>query len=40
MKISEALVILNIKNYNNNYRPIFHLESFTLYLIELVNENK
>ena len=28
------------KNYNNNYRPIFHLESFTLYLIELINENK
>jgi hypothetical protein len=32
--------IFFFKNYNNNYRPIFHLESFTLYLIELINENK
>jgi hypothetical protein len=32
--------IFFLKNYNNNYRPIFHLESFTLYLIELINENK
>ena len=24
--------------YNNNYRPIFHLESYILYLIKLVNE--
>ena len=31
--------LIFFKNYNNNYRPIFHLESFTLYLIELVNEN-
>jgi hypothetical protein len=32
--------LIFLKNYNNNYRPIFHLESFTLYLIELINENK
>ena len=32
--------LIFFKNYNNNYRPIFHLESFTLYLIELANENK
>ena len=31
--------LIFLKNYNNNYRPIFHLESFTLYLIELINEN-
>ena len=24
--------------YNNNYRPIFHLEKYILYLIKLVNE--
>jgi hypothetical protein len=41
-KISELIFnsIFFLKNYNNNYRPIFHLESFTLYLIELINENK
>ena len=33
-------ILIFFKNYNNNYRPIFHLESFTLYLIELINENK
>ena len=27
------------KHYNNNYRPIFHLESYILYLIKLYNEN-
>ena len=27
------------KYYNNNYRPIFHLESYILYLIKLYNEN-
>jgi hypothetical protein len=32
--------LIFFKNYNNNYRPIFHLESYTLYLIELANENK
>jgi hypothetical protein len=32
--------LIFFKNYNNNYRPIFHLESFTLYLIELIHENK
>tara|TARA_Y100000768_G_C23941289_1_gene665239 strand:+ start:33 stop:398 length:366 start_codon:yes stop_codon:yes gene_type:complete len=26
------------KLYNNNYRPIFHLERFSLYLIKTVNE--
>jgi hypothetical protein len=36
--IVNSLIVF--KNYNNNYRPIFHLESFTLYLIELINENK
>ena len=41
-KISDLIFnsIFFFKNYNNNYRPIFHLESFTLYLIELINENK
>ena len=24
--------------YNNNYRPIFHLESYIIYLIKIVNE--
>jgi len=28
------------KYYNNNYRPIYHLEAFVLYLIKLVNENE
>jgi hypothetical protein len=41
-KISDLIYnsLIFFKNYNNNYRPIFHLESFTLYLIELLNENK
>ena len=41
-KISDLIFnsLIFLKNYNNNYRPIFHLESFTLYLIELINENK
>ena len=41
-KISDLIFnsIFFLKNYNNNYRPIFHLESFALYLIELINENK
>lgn len=41
-KISDLIYnsLIFLKNYNNNYRPIFHLESFTLYLIELINENK
>jgi hypothetical protein len=41
-KVSDLIFnsIFFLKNYNNNYRPIFHLESFTLYLIELINENK
>ena len=28
------------KEFNNNYRPIFHLESYILYLLKLINENK
>jgi DNA polymerase III delta prime subunit len=28
------------KLYNNNYRPIFHLERFSLYLNSVVNDNK
>ena len=28
------------KYYNNNYRPIYHLEAFILYLIKLVNEDE
>lgn len=41
-KISDLIYnsLIFFKNYNNNYRPIFHLESYTLYLIELLNENK
>jgi hypothetical protein len=40
-KISDLIFnsMIFFKNYNNNYRPIFHLESFTLYLIGLINEN-
>ena len=28
------------KYYNNNYRPIYHLEAYILYLIKIVNENE
>ena len=37
------LIIINtynfLKNYNNNYRPIYHLESYVLYLLKIYNEN-
>tara|TARA_B110000977_G_C11077128_1_gene491631 strand:+ start:1695 stop:2753 length:1059 start_codon:yes stop_codon:yes gene_type:complete len=33
-------ICLLFKYYNNNYRPIYHLEAFILYLIKLVNEDK
>tara|TARA_B100000780_G_scaffold274770_1_gene240297 strand:+ start:1968 stop:3026 length:1059 start_codon:yes stop_codon:yes gene_type:complete len=33
-------VCILFKYYNNNYRPIYHLEAFILYLIKLVNENE
>jgi hypothetical protein len=26
------------KYYNNNYRPIYHLESFLLYLVSIIHE--
>ena len=32
-----------LKYYNNNYRPIYHLESYVLYIISTIkniNENK
>ena len=35
-----ARTCILFKYYNNNYRPIYHLEAFILYLIKLVNENK
>jgi hypothetical protein len=38
-KIFVKICIL-FKYYNNNYRPIYHLEAFILYLIKLVNENE
>jgi len=38
-KIFIRICIL-FKYYNNNYRPIYHLEAFILYLIKLVNENE
>ena len=38
-KILERVCLL-FKYYNNNYRPIYHLEAFILYLIKLVNENE
>ena len=38
-KIFVRICIL-FKYYNNNYRPIYHLETFILYLIKLVNENE
>ena len=28
-----------LKNYNNNYRPIYHLESYILYLITIINKS-
>lgn len=37
-KIFVRICIL-FKYYNNNYRPIYHLEAFILYLIKLVNES-
>jgi hypothetical protein len=37
-KILERVCLL-FKYYNNNYRPIYHLEAFILYLIKLVNDN-
>lgn len=33
-------ICILFKYYNNNYRPIYHLEAFILYLIKLVNENE
>lgn len=38
-KIFVRICIL-FKYYNNNYRPIYHLEAFILYLIKLVNDNE
>ena len=40
-KIGNLLLnsVIFFKNYNNNYRPIFHLETYTLYLVELIHEN-
>lgn len=38
-KIFLRICIL-FKYYNNNYRPIYHLEAFILYLIKLVNEDE
>ena len=35
-----ARTCILFKYYNNNYRPIYHLEAFILYLIKLVNENE
>ena len=26
------------KYYNNNYRPIYHLENYVLYLVKLIHE--
>tara|TARA_B100000965_G_scaffold90472_2_gene73685 strand:+ start:1216 stop:2247 length:1032 start_codon:yes stop_codon:yes gene_type:complete len=31
---------LLFKFYNNNYRPIYHLESYVLYLISVIHENE
>tara|TARA_X000000368_G_scaffold418956_1_gene421061 strand:- start:7068 stop:8126 length:1059 start_codon:yes stop_codon:yes gene_type:complete len=39
VKIFSRICIL-FKYYNNNYRPIYHLEAFILYLIKIVNENE
>lgn len=39
--INESLlenIFIFFKYYNNNYRPIYHLENFILYLIKLLNE--
>tara|TARA_Y100000389_G_scaffold110595_1_gene107697 strand:- start:2888 stop:3931 length:1044 start_codon:yes stop_codon:yes gene_type:complete len=38
-KIFIRICIL-FKYYNNNYRPIYHLEAFILYLVKLINENE
>ena len=39
-KISKLLVYLYdfFKLYNNNYRPIYHLEKILLYISALINE--
>ena len=39
-KISKLLIYLYdfFKFYNNNYRPIYHLEKILLYISALVNE--
>ena len=29
-----------LKYYNNNYRPIYHLESYLFYLISIIHEYK
>ena len=29
-----------LKYYNNNYRPIYHLESYLFYLISIIHEFK
>jgi len=38
--ITEVLMKLwdILKKYNNNYRPIYHLENFLFYLIKKVHE--
>lgn len=41
--VSQKLTLKTLsffKEYNNNYRPIFHLESYTLYLLKLINDSK
>ena len=38
-KISDVLIAAYnfFKYYNNNYRPIYHLENYILYLIRVIN---
>ena len=40
-KLSKLIIktLSFLKQYNNNYRPIFHLESYLLYLLSLIDVN-
>ena len=39
-KISNILIktYIFLKYYNNNYRPIYHLENYLLYLVNIIHE--
>ena len=39
-KMAETMIFLfnSLKKYNNNYRPIYHLEKYILYIISFIHE--